>query len=61
MLRDWEKKHPGRTDTIFGALTNVAPSHLLDRTLYDFTRVMATDEPDVHPIHLAPRASRLAP
>jgi len=31
MLREWARKHPGRIDTIFGALTNVAPSHLLDR------------------------------
>jgi tRNA 2-thiocytidine biosynthesis protein TtcA len=36
MLRDWEKLHPGRLDTIFGALGNVAPSHLLDRGLFDF-------------------------
>jgi len=61
MLRDWEKKHPGRLATIFGALTNVAPSHLLDRSLFDFTRIAATDEPEAQPIHLAPRASRLAP
>jgi tRNA 2-thiocytidine biosynthesis protein TtcA len=61
MLREWEKKHPGRTDTIFGALTNVAPSHLLDRTLHDFTRVMATDEPIAQPINLVPRASRAKP
>jgi tRNA 2-thiocytidine biosynthesis protein TtcA len=60
MLREWEKKHPGRIDTIFGALTNVAPSHLLDRTLHDFTRVMATDEPKPQPIHLAPRTSDLS-
>jgi tRNA 2-thiocytidine biosynthesis protein TtcA len=44
MLRDWEKKHPGRIDTIFGALTNVAPSHLLDRTLHDFANIEATGE-----------------
>jgi len=63
MLREWEKKHPGRIDTIFGALTNVARSHLLDRTLHDFTRVMATDEPQSKPetIHLVPGASRLVP
>ena len=61
MLREWEKKHPGRIDTIFGALTNVAPSHLLDRTLHDFTRVMATDEPKAQPINLVPRASRQKP
>jgi tRNA 2-thiocytidine biosynthesis protein TtcA len=44
MLRDWEKKHPGRIDTIFGALTHVAPSHLLDRTLHDFANIEATGE-----------------
>ena len=45
MLREWEKKHPGRVDTIFGALTNVAPSHLLDRDLFDFAALAATGEP----------------
>ena len=61
MLREWEKQNPGRIDTIFGALTNVAPSHLLDRTLHDFTRVMATDEPKAQPINLVPRASKSLP
>ncbi|HZZ92658.1 MAG TPA: tRNA 2-thiocytidine(32) synthetase TtcA, partial [Usitatibacter sp.] len=60
LLRDWEKQHPGRIDSIFGALTNVAPSHLLDRSLFDFTRIAATDETSVHPITLASRFSRLA-
>ena len=36
MLREWEKKHPGRVEAIFGALANIAPSHLLDRKLFDF-------------------------
>jgi tRNA 2-thiocytidine biosynthesis protein TtcA len=36
MLREWERQHPGRVDTIFNALTRVAPSHLLDRALFDF-------------------------
>jgi len=61
MLREWEKQNPGRIDTIFGALTNVAPSHLLDRTLHDFTRVMATDEPKAQPINLVPRTSKSLP
>jgi tRNA 2-thiocytidine biosynthesis protein TtcA len=61
MLREWEKTQPGRVDTIFGALTNVAPSHLLDRTLHDFTRVMATDEPKAQPINLVARTSNLKP
>src|SRR6478752_2330384 len=30
MLREWERRHPGRLESMFGALTNVAPSHLLD-------------------------------
>jgi tRNA 2-thiocytidine biosynthesis protein TtcA len=36
MLRDWEKRHPGRVETIFTALQNVAPSQLADRNLFDF-------------------------
>ncbi len=36
MLRQWEKQYPGRTETIFRALGNVAPSHLMDRDLFDF-------------------------
>jgi tRNA 2-thiocytidine biosynthesis protein TtcA len=37
MLRQWEKKFPGRIDNIFRALQNVAPSHLADRALFDFS------------------------
>lgn len=36
MLRQWEREHPGRLDSIFAALSNVAPSHLLDTRLHDF-------------------------
>ncbi|MGN6518153.1 MAG: tRNA 2-thiocytidine(32) synthetase TtcA [Dokdonella sp.] len=36
MLAEWEKKHPGRTETIFRALGNIAPSQLADRNLFDF-------------------------
>jgi tRNA 2-thiocytidine biosynthesis protein TtcA len=57
MLREWEKTQPGRVDTIFGALTNVAPSHLLDRTLHDFANIEATGETASTPIKLIPRAS----
>jgi tRNA 2-thiocytidine biosynthesis protein TtcA len=39
MLADWEKRHPGRIDSILRALSNVAPSHLLDRALFDFLKV----------------------
>jgi tRNA 2-thiocytidine biosynthesis protein TtcA len=34
LLRDWDKRHPGRVETIFRSLQNVEPSHLLDRDLF---------------------------
>ena len=46
MLRDWEKKFPGRIESIFGALSRVAPSHLMDRSLFDFAAVAATGQPE---------------
>jgi tRNA 2-thiocytidine biosynthesis protein TtcA len=35
-LREWEHRAPGCTDSMFAALSNVAPSLLLDRQLFDF-------------------------
>ncbi|OLY45650.1 tRNA 2-thiocytidine biosynthesis protein TtcA [Bartonella apis] len=37
MLNDIEAKMPGRKDTMIRALTNVRPSHLLDKKLFDFS------------------------
>lgn len=36
MLTDWEQNYPGRVQSIFGALQNVAPSQLADTQLFDF-------------------------
>ncbi len=36
MLKGWEREHPGRVESIFRALQNVAPSQLADRNLFDF-------------------------
>jgi tRNA 2-thiocytidine biosynthesis protein TtcA len=46
MLREWEKKHPGRLDIMFNSLQNVAPSHLLDTELFDFKNLQCTGLPD---------------
>ncbi len=44
MLREWERRHPGRVESIFRALTQVVPSHLLDRRLHDFQAVDSEDD-----------------
>jgi len=44
MLREWEKRHPGRVDSMFRALANLAPSHLMDRNVFDFAAVRATGQ-----------------
>jgi tRNA 2-thiocytidine biosynthesis protein TtcA len=36
MLRQWEKQHPGRVESILRALSDVRASHLMDRKLFDF-------------------------
>ncbi|WP_248730167.1 MULTISPECIES: tRNA 2-thiocytidine(32) synthetase TtcA [Halomonadaceae] len=41
MLAEWEVKHPGRLETMFKAVTNVAPSQLADRELFDFAGLEA--------------------
>jgi tRNA 2-thiocytidine biosynthesis protein TtcA len=41
MLADIEARMPGRKDTMVRAMSNVRPSHLLDRTLFDFAGLQA--------------------
>jgi tRNA 2-thiocytidine biosynthesis protein TtcA len=48
MLREWEKKYPGRVDNIFSALSTVAPSHLMDRNLFNFTDLQANGVADTN-------------
>jgi tRNA 2-thiocytidine biosynthesis protein TtcA len=42
LLHEWEKRHPGRIETIFRSLQNVRSSHLLDRDLFDFATMAAS-------------------
>lgn len=46
MLQDWDQQFPGRLESIFGAMQNTAPSHLLDRSLYDFKNFSLNDSAD---------------
>ena len=39
MMDEWERNHPGRTQQIFKALQNVAPSQLADTQLFDFANL----------------------
>ena len=36
MLVDWDKKTPGRVDSVFKSIQNISPSQLADRNLFDF-------------------------
>jgi tRNA 2-thiocytidine biosynthesis protein TtcA len=46
MLRDWEKQYPGRVESMFTALQNVVPSHLMDTKRHDFQNIRTTGVPE---------------
>ncbi len=41
MLKEWERQHPGRLDNILHGLQHAVPSHLMDRSLFDFAGLRA--------------------
>jgi tRNA 2-thiocytidine biosynthesis protein TtcA len=48
MLADWEREYPGRTETIFRSIRNVAPSQLADSDLFDFASLRIETDRDLH-------------
>ena len=44
MLQEWEKKFPGRVETMFASLQRISPSHLLDPHQFDFANVKTQPE-----------------
>lgn len=47
-LREWEHRSPGCTDSMFAALSNVAPALLLDKRLFDFDSLRRSQDADGH-------------
>ena len=45
LMREWERRFPGRVENVFASLGRVAPSHLMDRERHDFSGLRATGEP----------------
>ncbi|NHZ34936.1 tRNA 2-thiocytidine(32) synthetase TtcA [Massilia rubra] len=41
LMREWEKKYPGRVESIFSSLSTVVPSHLMDQDLFGFKDIKA--------------------
>jgi len=39
MMQDWDRRFPGRIETMFTAIQDVIPSHLLDHKLFDFKSI----------------------
>ena len=39
LLREWEKRYPGRVETMLNSLKHVRASHLLDPGAFDFTKL----------------------
>jgi tRNA 2-thiocytidine biosynthesis protein TtcA len=57
LLREWERRHPGRVETMLNSLKHVRTSHLLDRGSFDFESL----PPSRGEIRLDGETSRSAP
>ena len=50
MMEDWDRRYPGRTESVFTAMQNIVPSHLADNMQFDFrglTLETPVDEGDI--------------
>jgi tRNA 2-thiocytidine biosynthesis protein TtcA len=50
MLQEWDTLHPGRLSSIYRAMTDVVPSHLADRDLFDFAGLEERQVKQVKPL-----------
>ena len=49
MLENWDKNTPGRVESIFASLQNIAPSQLADTQLFDFSGLQLNPQENVNP------------
>lgn len=45
MMTEWDRRYPGRTESVFTAMQNIVPSHLADIAQFDFKGLRAGDSP----------------
>ncbi|HAK52146.1 MAG TPA: tRNA 2-thiocytidine(32) synthetase TtcA [Gammaproteobacteria bacterium] len=53
MLQAWDTEYPGRVESIFRAMGDVVPSHLLDEKLYDFSSLNAQQTSELDVVNLS--------
>jgi tRNA 2-thiocytidine biosynthesis protein TtcA len=42
MMEDWDRRYPGRSESVFTAMQNILPSHLADNAQFDFRSLTLT-------------------
>nr|WP_163834137.1 tRNA 2-thiocytidine(32) synthetase TtcA [Spartinivicinus ruber] len=47
MLNQWDRQFPGRIESMFRAMQNIVPSHMVDTGLFDFQSLATQDQPFV--------------
>lgn len=43
LMKEWEKRFPGRVDNIFSSLSSLVPSHLMDKKYFPFETLSVTN------------------
>lgn len=46
MMQEWDRRYPGRTESVFTAMQNLVPSHLADNQMFDFKGLSLESEVD---------------
>jgi len=52
MLQDWEKKNPGRLESIFSATKSIAPSQLADTDLFNFRDLKMKKDDHINAVNI---------